>query len=74
MIVDVSPAFAGRNQGLTIWTCEQGYQANVKGPSGGWMIGYGPTPQAALDDVWRNAALPSSKPAPTKRRRTEDLI
>lgn len=75
MIVDTSPAFAGRNQGLSIWPLEDGrFQANVKRPNGGWMIGYGMSPQAALDDVWRNAAPSSSKPAVTKRRRTEDLI
>ena len=75
MIVDVSPAFAGRNQGLSIWSIEEGcYQANVKRQNGGWMIGYGTTPQAALDDVWNNAALQSTKPVAVKRRRTMDLI
>ena len=71
MIVDVYPAFAGGNQGLTIWLRDGRYQANVKNKHGGWMIGYGDTPQEALDDVWRNSALPSEKP---KRRRGMDLI
>ena len=72
MNVDLYPAFHGGNQGLSIWSLDEGrFQANVKNSQGGWMIGYGSTPQAALDDVWRNAALPPSKP---KRRRGEDLI
>lgn len=75
MIVDVSPAFAKGNQGVSIWSLEDGrFQANIKRSNGGWMIGYGTTPQEALDDIWRNSCLPSLKPAAVKRRRTEDLI
>lgn len=75
MIVDTSPAFAGRNQGLSIWVLDDGrFQANVKRGNGGWMVGFGSTPQAALDNVWQNAAQPQDKPAATKRRRTADFI
>lgn len=75
MIVDVSPAFAGHNQGLSIWPINDGrFQANVKRHNGGWAIGYGSTPQEALDDVWRNAARPSDKPAKALRRQARDLI
>jgi len=76
MIVDLYPAFADGNQGLSIWLTPDGRcQASVKSAQNGFLIGYGDTPQEALDDVWRNAALPSLKPvAATRRRRGMDLI
>lgn len=74
MMIDLYPAFADGNQGLSIWMHEGRYQASVRSPSNGFMIGYGDTPQEALDDVWRNAAIPSLKPAAPKRRRGMDLI
>ena len=75
MIVDLYPAFADGNQGLSIWLTPDGRcQASVKSAQNGFLIGYGDTPQEALDDVWRNAALPSLKPKAAKPRRGLDLI
>lgn len=72
MIVDLYPAFADGNKGLSIWRLDDGgYQVNVKSPEGGWMIGYGDTPQEGLDDVWRNSAMPSLRPVERKRRGAE---
>lgn len=73
MKIDVFPAFNGGNRGLSIWSLDDGrYQANVKSPEGGFMIGYGDTPQEALDDVWVRSALPTLKPR--NRRRLSDII
>lgn len=51
MNIDISSAFQNGNAGLTIFPHdERGFMVSVKGKSG-FSIGYGETPQQALDAV-----------------------
>lgn len=60
MILDTAAAFASGNQGLTIFQRPDDFMVSVKGPLGGFVIGYGPTPADALAD----ALNPAPRPAP----------
>lgn len=46
--------------GITLWRSDTGWQANVRGPDGGWSIGIDTDPVAAL----RKALRPDPQPEP----------
>lgn len=60
MKVDLTPAFRGGNKGITIYQIEgDRFMVSVKSELGGFLIGYGDTPDQGL----RNALRPAPREA-----------